>query len=60
LLGRRFQYTATVETIVKNELICSIVAKVKDRIIATGKTGQKMFKTGEAVKIVLDRTIESC
>jgi len=37
-------FTATVETIVKNELICSIEAKVGERLIAVGKTGQKMLK----------------
>src|SRR5882724_158447 len=37
-------FTATVETIIKNELICTIEAKVGGRFIATGKTGQKMLK----------------
>jgi len=37
-------FTAEVEKIEKNELICAIEAKVGDRIIATGKTGQKMLK----------------
>jgi len=35
---------ATVETISGNELICIIEARSGDRIIATGKTGQKMLK----------------
>jgi predicted thioesterase len=37
-------FTATVETIIKNELICTVEAKVGDRVIAVGKTGQKMLK----------------
>ena len=37
-------FTATVETTIKNELICTIEAKVGERIIAVGKTGQKMLK----------------
>lgn len=37
-------FTATVESIVKNELICRIEATVGDRRIASGKTGQKMLK----------------
>jgi predicted thioesterase len=37
-------FTATVETIIKNELICTIEAKVGERVIAVGKTGQKMLK----------------
>ena len=36
--------TATVESINGNELICIIEARSGDRIIATGKTGQKMLK----------------
>ena len=35
---------AKVDSIVKNELICSIVVKVGDRLIATGRTGQKIVK----------------
>ena len=37
-------FTATVEKIERNELICTIEAKAGDRTIATGKTGQKMLK----------------
>ena len=37
-------FTATVETTIKNELICAIEARVGERIIAVGKTGQKMLK----------------
>ena len=36
--------TATVESISGNELICIIEARSGDKIIATGKTGQKMLK----------------
>lgn len=43
-IGEQVEFTATVESVVKNELICVIEAKVGDRIIATGKTGQKMLK----------------
>jgi len=50
-VGEEISYTATVETIIKNELICSIVAKVSDRIIATGKTGQKMLKREKLSKL---------
>jgi|SRR5579872_3155469 len=42
--GEEVLFTATVEKTEKNELICSIEAKVRDRIIASGKTGQKMLK----------------
>ncbi|MGC4022272.1 MAG: hotdog domain-containing protein [Cyclobacteriaceae bacterium] len=43
-VGEEVTYTATVDSTNKNELICNIEAKVNDRIIATGKTGQKMLK----------------
>lgn len=43
-VGEEVLFTATVEKVEKHELICSIEAKVGDRIIATGKTGQKMLK----------------
>jgi fluoroacetyl-CoA thioesterase len=43
-IGEEVVFTAGVEKIEINELICTIVAKVGDRVIATGKTGQKMLK----------------
>jgi len=43
-VGEEVLFIATVEKIEKNELICAIEAKVDQRIIATGKTGQKMLK----------------
>ena len=42
---------ATVESITGNELICSIEARSGDRIIATGKTGQKMLKKDKLKKL---------
>jgi predicted thioesterase len=42
-VGEEIQFTATVEKIERNELICSIVARAGSRIIAVGKTGQKML-----------------
>src|SRR5258706_6978069 len=38
-VGEEITFTATLETIIKNELICTIQAKVGERIIAVGKTG---------------------
>lgn len=43
-VGEEVLFTATVERIEKNELICVIEARVGERVIATGKTGQKMLK----------------
>ena len=43
-VGDEVIFTATVEKTERNELVCAIEAKVGDRVIATGKTGQKMLK----------------
>lgn len=42
--GEEVVITATVDTQVKNELICRIEARVGDRLIADGRTGQRMLK----------------
>lgn len=44
LVGDQLEITATVNTFERNELICDILVKVEDRIIAEGKTGQKILK----------------
>ena len=43
-VGEELTITATVESINGNELMCLIDVRVKGRIIATGKTGQRMLK----------------
>jgi fluoroacetyl-CoA thioesterase len=42
--GEEVVITATIEELRSNELICSIEAVCGKRLIATGKTGQKMLK----------------
>ncbi|MBX2969552.1 MAG: hypothetical protein KF803_09265 [Cyclobacteriaceae bacterium] len=42
---------ATVETITGHELICSYIARVDNRIIATGKTGQKILKRKKIARL---------
>lgn len=42
---------ATVELVGEMELTCIIEAKVNDRLIASGKTGQKMLKKDRLKKI---------
>lgn len=37
-------FTVCYETLTGNELICSFEAKVGGRVVATGKTGQKILK----------------
>lgn len=42
-LNDRVEITASVESIIGNELICRIEVKVGDRKVARGRTGQKIF-----------------
>ncbi len=53
-VGERIIFTATVLKIRENELTCSIEAKINDRIIAIGTTGQKMLKK-EKLKQIFSR-----
>lgn len=50
-VGEAITFTATVESIEKNELICSITATVGSRVIGIGKTGQKMLKKEKLKKV---------
>ena len=45
------EITATVAQIHSNELICNIIVKVGDKVIASGKTGQRMLKKERLNKI---------
>jgi predicted thioesterase len=42
--GETVVITATVDTLEGNELICRIEARVGDRLVADGRTGQRMLK----------------
>lgn len=42
--GEEVTITATVASMEGNELICTIEARVGDRLIADGRTGQRMLK----------------
>lgn len=44
MIGDEVEIVATVGSIKNNELICDITAMVGERIVATGKTGQKILK----------------
>ncbi len=50
-IGEGVTITATIESITGNELICIIEARSVNRIIAAGKTGQKMLKKEKLRKI---------
>ena len=43
-LNETITITATVKSFERNELICTYEAKVGDRLVATGETGQKILK----------------
>lgn len=43
-VGEELEITATVAQLSGNELICNIEVKTSNRLIATGKTGQRMLK----------------
>jgi len=44
LLNEEVQIEATIQSLQRNELICTYIAKVGERIIASGETGQKIIK----------------
>lgn len=44
LLGETIEFIATLQSVQGNEVICKYVARVKERIIATGEQGQKILK----------------
>lgn len=44
LVGSEVNFTAKVESIERNEIICSYEARVGQRLIASGRTGQKIIK----------------
>jgi fluoroacetyl-CoA thioesterase len=50
-IGDEIVFTSRVETIQNHEIICSFEASVNGRIIATGKTGQKILKRDDLKRI---------
>ena len=44
-------FIATIESISENEIICNYEAKVNNRLIATGKQGQKILKKEKIKKL---------
>ncbi|HYG18238.1 MAG TPA: hypothetical protein VD816_04885 [Ohtaekwangia sp.] len=43
-VGEEIIFTARIETLAGHEIICSYIARVDDRRIAEGRTGQKILK----------------
>jgi fluoroacetyl-CoA thioesterase len=54
-VGDELIIDATVESIHGHELICSYIARVGDRIVARGKTGQKILKRSK-ITALFNRT----
>jgi fluoroacetyl-CoA thioesterase len=50
-VGEEIIFTARIEQLKGNELVCSYVAKVNGRLIAEGRTGQKILKKEKIDKI---------
>ena len=50
-VGDEITFKGTFESLTGDELICSFEARVGDRIIATGKTGQKILKLAKIKSI---------
>ena len=44
LAGEQVNFEAVLESVIKNEIICAFTAKCGDRLIASGKQGQKILK----------------
>ncbi len=44
LVGMEVIFTAKLESVLGHEVICSFEAHVEERLIATGRTGQKILK----------------
>lgn len=57
LVGSKVDFYATLEEVEGNAVVCSFVAKVGDRVIADGRTGQKILKK-EKLNAVIERLKE--
>jgi predicted thioesterase len=57
LKGAELNITAHLVEIIKNEIICEVLVKQSDRVIASGRTGQKILKREKIKQIFtsLDR-----
>jgi predicted thioesterase len=51
LIGDMVIFEAKVKAIVKNQVVCTFEAKVSNRLIASGETGQKILKRSRLEKL---------
>ncbi|MCU0357546.1 MAG: hypothetical protein MUE95_08200 [Cyclobacteriaceae bacterium] len=54
-VGEELLIESIVESVQRNELICSYIVRVNDRVVATGKTGQKVLKK-DTINRILSKT----
>ena len=54
LVGQEVVITSVIDAIEKNKITCSFTAKVKDRVVATGTTGQMILKK-EQVNLIEEK-----
>jgi predicted thioesterase len=54
-IGDEIIFSAQVESILGNELICSYAAKVNNRLVAEGRTGQKILKREKIEKLFANK-----
>lgn len=43
LLGQSVKFVATIDKLEKNEIVCTYVATVEERVVASGEQGQKII-----------------
>ncbi|GAA4428140.1 hypothetical protein GCM10023188_12090 [Pontibacter saemangeumensis] len=53
--GEALEVRATLEKIEGQEVICSFLARVGERLVATGETGQKILKKEKLARILAPR-----
>ena len=53
--GEVINFIGRIEEINGNEFICSVSAYVNDKLVATGRTGQKIFKKEKIRQLFTDR-----
>ena len=54
ILDEELIIEATVQTLYQHEIICDIIVKVDNRLIATGITGQKVLKKSKIDRLISD------
>ena len=52
IAGEDLQIVATLSAVVGHEIICKIEVSVKNRLIATGETGQKILKKAKIASLL--------